>query len=101
MVVLITARDRAEAESLAESLVTESLAACVNVVGACRSVYRWKGEIVHDDEVLLVVKTSVARFADLERRVHELHSYDVPEVVGLEMGAVSRAYEGFLRDVLG
>ena len=101
LVVLITTPDREGAEELAATLVSESLAACVNVIGACRRVYRWKGEIVRDDEALLVVKTSRGRFDALERRVLELHPYDVPEVVALDIVRASAGYEDFLRGILG
>jgi periplasmic divalent cation tolerance protein len=101
LVVLITAPDRDLAERLADALVGESLAACVNVIEGCRSVYRWKGEIVRDDEALMIVKTSRERFDALEKRVRELHSYEVPEIVGLDVARVSGGYEQFLRDVLG
>lgn len=100
LVVFVTASGTEEAERIAEALVTESLAACVNVVVGCRSVYRWKGELVRDEEVLLVIKTSRNRFAELERRVTELHSYEVPEVIGIEVGAVSAGYAAFLEENL-
>ena len=101
LTVFITASSIDEANRLADALVEESLAACVNIVGPCRSVYRWEGKVVHDDEVFLVAKTSRARFSRLERRVRELHSYDVPEIIGVELVEVSAGYADFLRDTLG
>jgi periplasmic divalent cation tolerance protein len=65
------------AAELAEALVDERLAACVNRF-ECRSTYRWDGEVVHDDEVVLLIKTTADRYADLESRVEALHPYDVP-----------------------
>jgi len=100
LVVFVTASGSEEAERIAEALVTESLAACVNIVDGCRSIYRWKGELVRDEEALLVVKTSRSRFQRLERRVTELHSYDVPEVIGVDVGAVSPGYAAFLEENL-
>jgi len=101
LVVLITAADAAQAERIATALVEESLAACVNVVPGVRSIYRWKGELVRDDEALLLAKTTRARFEALQARVHALHTYDVPEVVALESAAMSEGYARFLADTLG
>jgi periplasmic divalent cation tolerance protein len=101
LVVFVTASSSDEAHRIAGTLVEEGIAACVNVVPAVASVYRWKGKIVRDDEVLLIIKTSQARFGELERRVLELHSYDVPEIVGLDIAAVSDGYADFLGQSLG
>jgi len=101
LIVLITAPDAAEGERIAGALVEEGLAACVNVVPGLRSIYKWKGEVVRDDEVLLVAKTSRARFDALSARVHTLHSYDVPEVIALESADMSEGYARFLKDALG
>ena len=76
----------------------ERLAACVNVVPGVRSVYRWEGAIQRDEEVLMIVKTASAAFHELEARVHELHPYDVPEVLGLPPRAISSGYLKFLED---
>lgn len=65
------------AADIAETLVEERLAACVNTV-ACDSVYRWEGEVVRDEEVVLLAKTTDATYGELETRVVELHPYDVP-----------------------
>lgn len=100
IVVLVTAPNTEEAEKIAEALVEERLAACVNVLPGCRSVYRWEGELQRDDEVLMVIKSHRARFADLERRVTELHSYDVPEVIALDLAGISAGYRAFLDDSL-
>jgi len=101
LVVLITAPSLEEAERIASALVVERLAACVNLVPGVRSIYRWEGEVQHDDEVLMVVKAAAASFPELEARVQELHPYDVPEIVGLAPGAVSASYLRFLEDNTG
>ncbi len=72
----ITAPPEAAAD-LAEMLVEEGLAACVNSL-ACDSVYRWEGEVVRDEEVVLLAKTTEETYPELETRVAELHPYDVP-----------------------
>ncbi len=91
IVVLVTASSRDEASRLAEAVVGERLAACVNIVGGVRSIYRWQGEICDDEETLLVIKTRRDKFAAIEQRITDLHSYDVPEVIALpiEQGAAS------------
>jgi uncharacterized protein involved in tolerance to divalent cations len=100
LVAFITAGTAEEAHRIADTLVNERLAACVNVLPGCRSVYRWKGELQHDEEALMIVKTSRAALAGLEKRVLELHSYDVPEIIAVDLSDVSSGYLAFLRDSL-
>ena len=92
MVILVTAGSEKEATDLAEALVGEGLAACVNLVRGVGSIYRWQGTVCRDDEVLLVVKSTRARFADIETRIRALHSYEVPEVIGLPIELGSGPY---------
>ena len=82
--VLSTCADRATAETLARTLVEERLAACVNLVPGVHSIYRWQGKVEAADEILLVIKTTLARVDALSRRITALHSYDVPEVIVVE-----------------
>ncbi len=91
-VVLITAPDVETAYRLARTLVAERLAACVNVVPAIRSFYRWEGSVKDEPESLLVVKTRADRGAALAARVAELHPYDLPEVLELPATGGSAAY---------
>ncbi len=100
-VVIMTASSKAEAEKIAEALVSEGLAACVNMIETCRSVYRWKGELVKDSEILMLAKTHAARFEEIEQRVSDLHSYDVPEIIAVDLTNISNGYLGFLKDLLG
>lgn len=90
-VVLVTAPE-GEAAPLGRALVAERLAACVNVVPGVRSIYRWKGEVQDDGEVLLVIKTVAARLDALVERVNALHSYDLPEVLALPAVGGSAPY---------
>lgn len=99
--VWVTVGSREEGERLAEALVGERLAACVHVVGPIRSIYRWQGEVHRDEEHLLFIKTTRERCAALERRVRELHSYDVPEVIVLPIEGGSAAYLAWLREQVG
>jgi periplasmic divalent cation tolerance protein len=99
VVVLVTCANAREAHRIARALVGERLAACVNVAqAAVQSVYRWKGKIQRAREVMLLVKTSKRSFARLERRVRELHSYDVPEIIALPVLEGSPAYLGWIQE---
>jgi len=90
-VILVTAGSEAEAETLAEALIEERLAACVQLM-PIRSRYVWKGAVQRDDEVLLLIKTKAALFEAVRTRVRELHSYETPEVVMLPMTAADADY---------
>ncbi len=91
-VMLVTAGSAEEGERLAHALVGEQLAACVNLVGPIRSIYRWEGAVETASEWLLVVKARVADADAVEARVRALHSYDVPEVLALPVSAGSAPY---------
>ena len=99
LIVFVTVAARADGERIAEALVGEQLAACVNIVGPIRSIYRWQGEICRDDEHLLIIKTTRARYAALEARVKALHSYEVPEVVALPIELGSAQYLAWIGDM--
>jgi periplasmic divalent cation tolerance protein len=92
LVVLMTAGSQEEADQIAESLVAECLAACVNIVPGVTSVYRWQGQVERDQEWLLVAKSHTEALDNLVQRVQELHSYDVPEIVALPLTGGSEAY---------
>lgn len=96
IVVLVTAPPDGPATQLARQLVEERLAACVNLVGPIRSIYRWDGAVCDDAEQLLVIKTRRALFERLAARVVELHPYDVPEVIALPIDAGLPAYLGWI-----
>jgi periplasmic divalent cation tolerance protein len=83
LLVLTNLPDRVAAEALASELVAARLAACVNVLAPCRSVYRWQGVIETADEVPLLIKTSSERYAALEATIRERHPYSLPEVIAL------------------
>jgi uncharacterized protein involved in tolerance to divalent cations len=97
IVVLVTVPSAEEGGRIAEAIVGERLAACVNIVGPIRSVYRWEGQVARDEEHLLVVKTIGGRYPVLEARLLELHPYDVPEVIALPIRAGSAAYLAWIR----
>jgi periplasmic divalent cation tolerance protein len=97
IVAFVTAGSEAEAESIAKTLVEEQLAACVNILSPIRSIYRWEGELIDDQEWLLLIKTRAERFSAVEARVKALHSYQVPEVIALP---IVQGSEGYLRWLL-
>ena len=100
-VVLVTVGKPDEAEKIASTIVEERLAACCNLVSGVKSVYRWKGEICHDEETLMVIKTRRERFEALRARVVELHSYEVPEIVAIPIVAGHAPYLDWLRGESG
>lgn len=83
LLVLTNLPDRATAEALAAVLVEERLAACVNILQPCRSVYRWQGALETAEEVPLLIKTSEARYAALENAIRVRHPYETPEIIAL------------------
>ncbi len=91
-IALTTLSSREEAEQLAEALVAERLAACVNILGPVASIYRWEGRVERDEEFLLFIKTTRAGIAPLQTRVLELHPYDTPEFLAFEVGAGAPDY---------
>ena len=98
VVVLVTAESADEAAGIGRTLVEERLAACANVVGPIRSIFRWKGAIEDAPEHLLMLKARASDVAALEGRVRALHSYDVPEVLALPIRAGSRPYLDWLTE---
>lgn len=92
LLALCTCPDAATAERLASALVDERLAACVNILPGITSVYRWDGRVERDAEVLLLIKTVVARFEAVRERLVALHPYEVPEVIATPIAAGLPAY---------
>jgi periplasmic divalent cation tolerance protein len=92
IVVLMTAANREEASRIAEMLVDGVLAACVQILPEVESVYRWKGETRREQEVLLLAKTTRARFDDLASRVNAMHSYETPEIIALPITDAAEIY---------
>lgn len=85
LLILSTCPDTETAARIAHALVEERLAACVNRVSGVASTYRWQGEVLEDAEVLLLIKTTRERFEALRARLLELHPYDVPELIALDI----------------
>ncbi len=92
MIILTTWPDAESARAATRKLVEEKLAACGNLVPGIESIYRWQGKIETSSEVLVIFKTTAARLAQLEERIRELHSYEVPEILAVPVGAGLPAY---------
>ncbi|MFM8557029.1 MAG: divalent-cation tolerance protein CutA [Betaproteobacteria bacterium] len=96
LIAISNAPDAALAESIARALVEERLAACVNLLAPCLSIYRWQGAVEQATEVPMLIKTTRRRWAALEARLRELHPYDVPELIAVQPAAILPAYAGWV-----
>jgi len=93
LLVITNLPDRAVAERLADALIAKHLAACVNLLAPCRSVYRWKGEVQHDEEHPMLIKTTYERYPELEAEIRALHPYELPEIIAVP---IERGLPGYL-----
>ncbi len=96
-VVLVTTNSEEEAKNIARMLVSEKLAACVNIF-PIHSIYRWQGEICEDGEWQLIIKTNLKLFPQLAERIKSLHSYQTPEIIALPLVDGSQSYIEWLQD---
>ncbi|OLE20306.1 MAG: divalent-cation tolerance protein CutA [Betaproteobacteria bacterium 13_1_20CM_3_63_8] len=92
LLVLTNLPDRAAAERLAEMLIERKLAACVNILAPCRSVYRWKGAVQHDEEHPMLIKTTSERYAEFEQALRAGHPYELPEIIAVPVERGLPAY---------
>lgn len=93
LLVLTNLPDAGAARKLADFLVERRVAACVNILAPCRSVYRWQGRVEDAEEVPLLIKTTAARYAELETAIRERHPYELPEIIAVP---VSHGLPGYL-----
>jgi periplasmic divalent cation tolerance protein len=92
LLVLTNLPDRAAAERLADALIEKRVAACVNILAPCRSVYRWQGAVQHDEEHPMLIKTTEERYAALEAAIRAGHPYELPEIIALPIERGLPAY---------
>jgi len=92
ILVLCTCPSLGEADAVATALIEERLAACVNRLPGIKSLYRWEGRVTHDDEILLLIKTSADLFDRLEKTIKTLHPYETPEIIAVPIVAGSAEY---------
>lgn len=92
LLVVTNLPDRAAAEKLADALVAKRLAACINILAPCRSVYRWQGAVQHEEEHPVLIKTTREAYAALEAEIRALHPYELPEIVAVPVERGLPAY---------
>ena len=90
-----TCHDENEAKKIANVLIEELLAACIQIT-PIESFYKWQGEFCNDKEILLNIKTKKKNFKKIESKIKELHSYDVPEIICIEIKKSSKEYKEFI-----
>ena len=100
VLVFITAPSEEIGADIARTLVSEGLAACVNIVRDIRSIYKWQGKIEDEPEVLMLAKTQGNMFGALEKRVKSMHPYSVPEIISVKITRGSGAYLEWLSETL-
>ena len=98
MIVLVTASSKEEAELIASKLINEKLAACANIIEDVHSIFRWKGKVDHEREVLLVVKSHQDKLDEIISSVKAHHSYDVPEVIAIPILGGNVDYLNWIKD---
>lgn len=99
-IVLTTAGSEEEARKIAQYLVEHHLAACVNIVPRMQSIYRWQGKVESSEEWLLLIKTNEGKFPAIRDAVQELHSYDLPECIAININDGSEKYLEWIADCL-
>lgn len=97
LLILCNTPDEACAEHIARTLVERQIVACVNVMAACQSVYRWQDTLETTREIPLLIKTRAERYAAVEAAIRELHPYEVPEIIALPVTAALPAYLDWVR----
>jgi periplasmic divalent cation tolerance protein len=100
IMVYVTVANKPEAEKIANELLKEHLIACANIIGPVSSHFHWGGKIDSAEEYLMIMKSRAGLFAELEKRVKALHSYEVPEVVAVSIVEGSEAYFDWMASAL-
>lgn len=101
LLVMTNCPDQACAETIARAVVEAGVAACVNILAPCQSIYRWQGAIETANEVPLLIKTASERYAELEALIRARHPYQVPEIIALPVTAALPAYLDWLAKETG
>lgn len=101
MVAFVTCGSHDEAKKIAEALVVNRLAACVNVLPKMESCYRWEGAVRWDQEFLLIIKTTAKSLEKVRDKVLEKHSYDLPEFIAFQIDSGSATYLEWIKDSVG
>ena len=96
-VILVTVANQEEAIRIGKGVVNAKLAACANIIDGIQSIYRWKGKVVKSQEVLLVLKSTKARYSALEKTIKAMHTYETPEIIALPVKRGLNRYLGWVR----
>jgi periplasmic divalent cation tolerance protein len=100
IIIITTVGKQKEAKTIAKQLVTQQLAACVNILPGIQSTYCWKGSICEDEEVMMVIKTKTSHEKQVYQVIKSLHSYDLPELITLPIKNGYQPYLSWLNDSL-
>lgn len=98
--VFTTCPNETVAEKIAQVLIQEKVAACVNIVPGIKSIYRWEGKVAQDTEVLLQIKSDSEHYAQLEKRIQTLHPYELPEILAVTLDTGAKAYLNWITTCL-
>lgn len=101
IIVFMTAPDPEAAVKIGDAVVSEGLAACCNILPGLRSIYIWKGEMYDEQEVLCMMKTRAELFEELKKRILEMHSYEVPEIIAVDIRDAHEPYIRWIDNVTG
>jgi len=97
IMVLTTCNSSETSSLIAEALISNKLAACVNIIKGVESVYQWHGKIEHDKEILLIIKTRESLFSRVEQMIQELHSYELPEIIAVPIKTGEKNYLNWIQ----
>lgn len=98
IVVLCTVPNEEAGKNIAETLLESRLAACVNIMRGLQSIYRWKGKIENDTELLLIIKSIKSKYGSLEAKIQEIHPYEVPEIISFDVAEGSIDYLNWITE---
>jgi len=101
LIALNTCPDIETARIIADKLIEAGCAACVNIVPGIESVYQWQGEVEHDEELLLIIKTHKDAYAQLEQLIQQHHPYELPEIIAVSIKAGSGEYLAWIGQTVG
>lgn len=92
ILVLCTVESTKQGKQIGTELVRQELAACVNIMPKITSIYRWNGQLSEDEETLLLIKTKSSLFEKVKTRIIEMHTYDLPEIIALDITNANKSY---------
>ena len=98
LMIVTTCPDEPAAEKVANALVAQSLAACVQIIPGIKSVFRWQGEVENAAECLLLAKTVADNYPEIEKTINSIHDYEVPEIIAVPITTGSRDYLAWIDD---